>query len=122
MFSHAMDAQRGGADAIDLDAEMGEEDAEILNHVVRAGVAQHRHSGRQRGGKQGVLGNGVTALGQRDRPRRFDGLVHRAVVEAISGEYVQAEAAEHLEMWLDGAGSKITASGVRQLEVAVGVQ
>ena len=67
---NAMDAQCGRPNAVDLDSEVGQEDAEVLDHVVRAGIAQHRHPSRQRRSEQRVLGDGVAAFGEGDRPGR----------------------------------------------------
>ena len=117
-----MNPQRCCSDAIDLNAQMGEEDAEILNHVVRAGIAQHCYPGRECRSQQRVLGNRVAAFGQSDGPCRFDRLVHCAVVEAVSGVYVQPKSPEHLQVRLNGAPPDIAPSGVRQFEVWVGAQ
>ena len=113
MPSTPMHPQGGGADAVDLHPELGEEDAQVLDHVVRAGVAQHGDAGGERRGQQGVLGDGVAALGEGDRLVRLDGLVDRAAVEAVGRDHVEAEAAEHLQVRLDGAGAEVAAAGVR---------
>ena len=89
---NSMDAQCGRPNAVDLDSEVGQEDAEVLDHVVRAGIAQHCHPSRQRRSEQRVLGDGVAAFGEGDRPGTLDRLVHGAVVEAVGWHHVQAEA------------------------------
>ena len=50
-----------------VDAELLQEEAEVLDHVVGRGVADDGGAGVQRGGHQGVLGDGVAALGEHDR-------------------------------------------------------
>ena len=64
---HARHGQGGRADAVDVDAQLLEVEAEVLDHVVGGGVADHGGAGVQRGGHQRVLGDGVAALGQHDR-------------------------------------------------------
>ena len=49
-----------------------EVEAEVLDHVVGRGVADDRGARVQGGGHQGVLGDGVAALGEHDRPGRLD--------------------------------------------------
>src|SRR4029453_16098966 len=72
--------------------------------------------------EEGVLGDGVAALGESDRSGRFHRLVNSAVVEAVSRMHVKPKSPEHLQMRLDGAPSDIAPSGVRQLELCVGMQ
>ena len=50
------------------DAELGEEEAEVLDHVVRRGVADDGRAGVAGGRQQDVLGHRVAALGEDDRP------------------------------------------------------
>ncbi len=122
MTSHAVDGQRRGADALDPDAEPLEEEAEVLDHVVGAGVADDRHAVVARGGQQDVLGDGVTALGKDDRPRRPPAGVGCRLVEAVRGDDVEAEVPQRRQVRLDGAGTEVAATGIRQPEPGLVVQ
>ena len=61
------DRQGRRADALDAHAELLEEEAEVLDHVVGAGVADDRGARVTGGGHEDVLGDGVAALGEHDR-------------------------------------------------------
>ena len=52
-----------------VDAELLQVEAEVLDHVVGRRVADDGGARVQGGGHQGVLGDGVAALGEHDRPR-----------------------------------------------------
>ena len=118
----AGDDQRGGADALDADAELLQVEAEVLDHVVRRGVADDGGAGVQGGGHQGVLGDGVAALGEHDRPGRLDRPVDVGVVAAVGGLDLEAERPQRGHVRLDGAGAEVAAAGVRQVEGVAAVQ
>ena len=121
MSRAAVHGQRGGADAVDAHAELLQEEAQVLDHVVRAGVADHGDAVVAGGGEQGVLGDGVAALGEHDRPGGGDRPVHGGVVAALGGLDLQAEGAQRGHVRLDGAGAEVAAAGVRQLEDVLAV-
>ncbi len=114
----AGDHQGGRADALDLHAELAQEEAQVLDHVVGAGVADDRGAVTQGRGHQGVLGDGVAALDQHDRARRDDARLDHGVIAALGRLHLQPEGTQRGHVRLDGPGAEVAASGVRQLEVA----
>ena len=114
--------QRGGADALDRHAQLLQVEAEVLDHVVGRRVADHRGAGVQRGRHQGVLGDGVAALGEHDRRVRLDRPVDLGVVAAVGGLHLEAEGPQGVHVRLDGAGAEVAAAGVGQLEDVLAVQ
>ena len=97
-------------------AEQLQVQAQVLDHVVGAGVADRRRALGAGGGQQRVLGDGVPALGQHDGPARGAGRVDRGVVLAGPRLDLQAEGAQRDHVRLDGAGAEVAAAGVGQLE------
>ena len=116
MFGGAVHLQGGGADAVDAHAELLQEEAQVLDHVVGAGVADHRHTVVAGRGENGVLGDGVASLGQHDGPGRCDRAVDGRVVAALGGLHLETERPQRGHVRLDGAGAEVAAAGVRQLE------
>ena len=120
-LGRAVHGQRGGADAVDRTPSLLQEEAQVLDHVVRAGVADHGDAVVAGGGQQGVLGDGVAALGEHDRPARGDAAVDGRVVAALGGLDLEAERPQRGHVRLDGAGAEVAAAGVRQLEGVLAV-
>ena len=118
----ARDGERGGADALDGHAELLQVEAQVLDHVVRRGVADHGGAGVQRRGHQRVLRDGVAALGEDDRAAGLDLRVDRGVVRAVGGLDLQPERTQRGHVRLDGAFAEVAAAGVRQLELLGAVQ
>ncbi|MET3931995.1 hypothetical protein ABIE00_000041 [Arthrobacter sp. OAP107] len=61
-------------DAVDLHAQPLQVEAEVLDHVIGAGVADDRGAAAVGGGHDGIFGHGVAALGQ-----------HKGPVEVVGG-------------------------------------
>src|SRR5690606_8345527 len=118
----AGDGQGGGADALDAHAELLQVEAEVLDHVVGGGVADHRGAGVEGGRHQGVLGDGVAPRGEHDRPTRLDAGGDRWVVAALGRVDVEAEGAQRVEVRLHGAVTEVAADGVGQVEDLLAVQ
>ena len=118
----AGDLERRGADALDLDAEALEVEAQVLDHVVGRGVADHGGAGVEGGGHQRVLGDRVAALGQHDRARRLDGAVDAGVVAAVARLDVEPEGTQRRHVRLDRALAEVAAAGVGEVELVVAVQ
>ena len=116
----AGDLQRGGANAGDLHAEHLQVEAQVLHHVVRAGVADDGGATAVGGGHDGVLGDGVAAFAEHEgavvtvRRRRL----HR--VEPGLRLHAEAELVQCLHVRLHGAGAEVAAAGVGQ-PVGVGL-
>ncbi len=104
------------------DAEPLQVEAEVLDHVVGRGVADHGRARVQRCGHQRVLGDGVAALGQHDRTGRLDGAVDAGVVAAVGGLDVEAEGPQRRHVRLHGALAEVATTGVGQVELVVAVQ
>ena len=118
-----MHPEGGRTDAFDLHTELGEEDAQVLHHVVGAGVAQHGEAGRLGSSQQGVLSDGVAALGEDDVTFPVAALVavltDLAVVESLGGHNLQSEGSQHLQVGFDGTSPEVATPGVGQLELLV---
>src|SRR3546814_12428131 len=63
-------------------------EAQVLDHGVGRGVADHGGARVQGSGHQRVLGDGVTTFGEHDRATRLDGPVDAGVVAALGGLHV----------------------------------
>ncbi len=119
---HAVHRQRRRADALDADAQLLQEEAQVLDHVVGRGVADDRDAVVAGGGQQGVLGDGVPAFGQHDRPRGGDARFHLGVVDALRRGHRQTEVAQRAHVRLDGAGAQVAAARVGEAEAVHAVQ
>ena len=112
----AGDGQRRRTDALDPHAERLQVEAQVLDHVVGRRVADDGGAGVQRSGHQCVLGHGVAALGEHDRPAGDDRPVDLAVVPAVGRLDLEAERAQRRHVRLDRAGAEVAAAGVGELE------
>src|SRR5690625_4770349 len=113
----AVHAQRGGADALDPHPEPDQEEAQVLDHVVGAGVADHRLALGERRGQQSVLGDGVTALGEHYRAAGAGARGGRGLVVPLGRHHGQPEGPQRRHVRLDGAGAQIASTGVGELEL-----
>lgn len=90
----APDGEGGGTHAIDLHPEQHQEGAQVLHHVVGAGIADDTHARRDRRRHQGVLRHRVTTLGEHDVPGVRPGAGDAGAVEALGGQHVDPEVAQ----------------------------
>ncbi|MDW4746797.1 hypothetical protein NQ344_27080, partial [Escherichia coli] len=67
------------------------EHAQVLNHIVRAGITQHSHAGGLGGSQQSILGNSVATLSQDDVTLLDGAIGDVALVKALGGNNVKAE-------------------------------
>lgn len=88
----AVDGDGRGADAFDFNTELFEVEADVLDHVVAAGVSDGGFAGPAGGAHEGVFGDGVAALGEDDLAVGFIGRSDGGGVEAAGGFAVDAEA------------------------------
>lgn len=122
-----VDGELGGADALDTDAELFEEETDVLDHVVGGGTDDGSLAGVHGGGHEDVFGDGVAALGQDDvavLTAVEDALVDLNFVKATVGLGVnfEAERFESLEVRLYSADAKRTAASVGNGETLVTVK
>ena len=103
---------------VDADAEPLEEEAQVLDHVVGLALRITVTPVVQRRRHEGVLGDGVAALGEHDRAGRGDAGGDLGLVAPVGGLDLEAERPQGRHVRLDGAGAEVAAAGVRQLELA----
>lgn len=116
----AGDAQRGGANAFDPHAQALQVEAQVLDHVVGAGIADNGGALTVRGSHDGVLGHGIAAFRQHERAVFAVGRRGCYGVEPGLRLDPQPEFAQRLHVGLNGAGPQIAATGIRQ-QVFVGL-
>ena len=110
-----MNGQRCGANPLDDYSELFEEEADILDHVVWAGIADNGDSVVAGRGHDDVLGDRVAAFGQdyrRGGTDRFD----LGVVEASLGVDVEAKRSQGIQVREHCAGPEITPAHIGQAE------
>ena len=86
-----MDTQGGGADAFHLDAQLTEEKAQVLHHVVSRGIADDRQAGSPGSCHDRILGDGITTLYQSDVVLGCSVTMHGGVILAVVRLHRQAK-------------------------------
>ena len=119
MTAQAVHAQGRGADAVDAHPEQLEVEAQVLDHVVGAGVADRGDALAAGCGHDDVLGHGVAALGQDDREVLGAAPGDQPVVVAGRRRDVEPEGTQADEVRLDGPGAEVAPARVRQPELVL---
>src|SRR5690606_36456715 len=97
----ASDDEGGRADALDDHAQLLEEEAQVLDHVVGRGIADGRAARVTGGGHQRIFGDGVATLGEDDRLVRVDLAGGGGLVGALGGLDVEPEVGQRGHVRLD---------------------
>jgi len=118
----AVHGERGGPDALDPHPELLEVEAQVLDHVVAAGVADDGHLVQPGCRHHGVLGDGVAALGQDDGSRRHHPGVAVHLVAALGRDDLHTERPQRALVRLHGPGAELAPPGVRNGEGGRAVQ
>ena len=115
----AVHAQGRGADAVDPHPEQLEVEAQVLDHVVGAGVADGGDALAAGGGHDDVLRHGVAALGEDDREVLRAAARDQPVVVAGGRGDVEPEGPQADQVRLDGPGAEVAAARVGEPELVL---
>ncbi len=107
---------------LDGHPERLEVEAEVLDHVVGAGVSDDADAVVPGCCHERVLGDGVTAFGQDDRLAGADLSIDLGVVETRNSGDVEAKRTQGLEVGLHGPVAEVTSPDVGQAELIELVQ